>query len=275
MSSVAKAAATKRLGTPWYRCDEIWSFCYGKDKNLPEDKKDVFGYGSVWTWTAIDAETKLMASWMVGTRDAQSAKLFIDDLAGRLSNKVQLTTDGHKPYIEAVADSFGADIDYAMLIKLYDEERQREIRYSPAVCIGARVQSLIGAPDRKHVSTSYVGRQNLTMSMGMRRFTRLTDGFSKKLENHIAAISLHFMYYNFVRIHQTPRITPAMAAGLTDRAWGISDIVWLRKPLRWPRRRTNATGMVLTRLQADSGLLRLGPCLRVLEFSLFQTFLCW
>ena len=151
MSSVAKAAATKRLGTPWYRCDEIWPFCYGKDKNLPEDKKDVFGYGSVWTWTAIDAETKLMASWMVGTRDAQSAKLFIDDLAGRLSNKVQLTTDGHKPYIEAVADSFGADIDYAMLIKLYDEERQREIRYSPPF-VSALVSSR--SSERRTASTS-------------------------------------------------------------------------------------------------------------------------
>jgi IS1 family transposase len=181
------------------------------------DKWNTFGYGSVWTWTALDAETKLIASWMVGNRDAEAAREFISDLASRLANRVQLTTDGHKPYIQAVADSFGAGIDYAMLVKIYGEDRDGEARYSPAVCVGARVDSIIGNPDRKHVSTSYVERQNLPMRMHMRRFTRLTNGFSKKLENHIAAISLHFMYYNFCRIHQTLRVTPAMAAGVSSR----------------------------------------------------------
>ena len=209
------------------QCDEIWSFCYAKDKNLPQDKKNVFGYGSVWTWTALDADTKLIATWMVGNRGGEAAREFIEDLASRLANRIQLTTDGHHVYVNAVADAFGADIDYAMLVKLYGEERTGEARYSPAVCVGTRVDTIMGKPDRKHVSTSYVERQNLTMRMQMRRFTRLTNGFSKKLENHIAAISLHFMYYNFCRIHQTLRITPAMAAGVTDHVWEISDIVAL------------------------------------------------
>lgn len=182
---------------------------------------------SVWTWTALDADTKLVASWMVGNRGAEAARDFMGDLASRLANRIQLTTDGHKAYIEAVAESFGADIDYAMLVKLYGEERSAEVRYSPAVCIGARVEPIMGNPNRRHVSTSYVERQNLTMRMGMRRFTRLTNGFSKKLENHIAAISLHFMYYNFCRIHQTLRITPTMAAGVADHVWEISEIVAL------------------------------------------------
>jgi IS1 family transposase len=219
--------ALRNLPCKRVQCDEIWSFCYGKDKNLPEDKKNTFGYGSVWTWTAIDADTKLICSWMVGNRDTFAAREFIQDLAGRLAGRIQLTTDGHKPYLEAVEEAFGNDIDYAMLIKIYGEDKQGDTRYSPAECTGTRTEVITGSPNRKHVSTSYVERQNLTMRMHMRRFTRLTNAFSKKLENHIAAISLHFMYYNFVRIHQTLRITPAMAAGVSERVWEVADIVRL------------------------------------------------
>jgi IS1 family transposase len=219
--------ALRSLPCKRVQCDEIWSFCYVKDKNLPEDKKEVFGYGSVWTWTALDADTKLIATWMVGNHGAGAAREFMDDLASRLANGIQLTTDGHKVYVEAVADSFGANIDYAMLVKVYGAELPDEARYSPAECTGTHIETVMGNPDRKHVSTSYVERQNLTMRMHMRRFTRLTNGFSKKLEDHIAAISLHFMYYNFCRIDQTLRVTPAMAAGVTDRLWEISDIVAL------------------------------------------------
>ncbi|MDX2151914.1 MAG: DDE-type integrase/transposase/recombinase [Bryobacteraceae bacterium] len=210
------------------QCDEIWSFCYSKDRNLPEDKRGVFGYGSVWTWTAIDADTKLICSWMVGNRDATAAREFIQDLAKRLANRVQLTTDGYKAYLDAIDEAFGVNIDYAMLVKLYGgPEAGEETRYSPAQCVGTRTDIIAGQPDVKYVSTSYVERQNLTMRMHMRRFTRLTNGFSKKIENHIAAISLHFMYYNFVRIHQSLRITPAMAAGVARKVWEIGDIVRL------------------------------------------------
>jgi IS1 family transposase len=210
------------------QCDEIWSYIGAKDKNVPADKKGQFGIGSVWTWTALDADTKLICSWMVGNRDGDAAYDFMKDLAGRLANRVQLTTDGHAAYLNAVESTFGSDIDYAQLIKLYgSDQAPEETRYSPAVCIGARPHQISGAPEPKHISTSYVERQNLTMRMHMRRFTRLTNAFSKKLENHVAAISLHFMYYNFVRIHQTLRITPAMAAGVSDRVWEISDIVGL------------------------------------------------
>jgi IS1 family transposase len=219
--------ALRNLTCKRIQCDEIWAFCHAKDKNLPVDKQGKFGFGSIWTWTAIDADTKLVASWMVGNRDTQAATEFMRDLAGRLANRVQLTTDGHSPYLEAVDYAFGGDIDYSMLIKIYGAPEEPEKRYSPAQWVGSERRTISGNPDRKHVSTSYVERQNLTMRMCMRRFTRLTNGFSKKLENHIAAVSLHFMYYNFVRIHQTLRVTPAMAAGVTDRAWEISDIVRL------------------------------------------------
>lgn len=208
------------------QCDEIWSFCYAKDKNLPASKRGQFGFGSVWTWTALEANSKLICSWMVGPRDGEAAMEFMRDLAGRISNRIQLTTDGHAAYLEAVEGTFGAEIDYAMLIKIYGANpAEEERRYSPAQCLGAEVKEISGNPEKKHISTSYVERQNLTMRMGMRRFTRLTNGFSKKIENHIAAISLHFMYYNFVRIHKTLRVTPAMAAGVTDRLWEIADIV--------------------------------------------------
>jgi len=186
-----------------------------------------FGVGSVWTWMALDADTKLVAFWMVGDRDAGSAHQFMKDLAGRLSHRVQLTTDGHAAYLSAVENNFGADIDYAMLVKLYGAARETEARYSPAECIGCQRKEISGKPDSKHISTSYVERQNLTMRMHNRRFTRLTNAFSKRIDHHVAAISLHFMYCNFVKIHGTLRCTPAMAAGVTDRLWDMSDVVAL------------------------------------------------
>ncbi len=209
------------------QCDEIWSYCYAKQKNVPEDKQGVFGYGDVWTWTAIDPDSKLIVSWFVGLRNAEHAKVFMNDLAERLANRVQLTTDGLKAYLEAVEGAFGNDIDYSMLIKLYGSETSETGRYSPPACIGVRRQAVVGKPKKAHVSTSFVERQNLTMRMGMRRFTRLTNGFSKKVQNLEYAVALHFMYYNFVRVHQTLRVSPAMAAGVTDHLWEIEDIVKL------------------------------------------------
>jgi IS1 family transposase len=220
--------ALRNLQCKRVQCDEIWQFVGAKDKNVPVDKKGEFGIGSVWTWTALDADTKLVCSWMVGGRDAYAAFEFMKDLKSRLANRVQLTSDGHHAYVNAVEAVFGNEIDFAQLVKLYGESSDNpEKRYSPAQCIGSKKKPVTGDPDEKHISTSYVERQNLTMRMHMRRFTRLTNGFSKKLENHVAAISLHFMYYNFVRIHQTLRITPAMAAGVTDRVWEIADLVRL------------------------------------------------
>jgi len=213
------------------QCDEIWSFVYAKDKNVPKEHNGEFGYGDVWTFTAIDADTKLVPCWKVGTRDIWSAQEFISDLKDRLANRVQLTTDGHKAYLEAVEYAFGADVDYAMLVKLYGEEPQNEKRYSPAECNGTKKRIIQGEPDVKSISTSYAERHNLTMRMRMRRFTRLTNAFSKKLENHILALGLYFMHYNFVRPHKTlaypyPR-TPAIAAGLTDHIWTVEEIVLL------------------------------------------------
>jgi len=219
--------ALRNLPCKRIQCDEIWNFCYAKDKNVPKSMEGQFGVGSVWTWTAIDADTKLVCSWVIGKRDAEAAHEFMTDLAARLTNRVQLTTDGYKTYLEAVDHAFGGNIDYGMLIKIYGADRPDDTRYSPAQCIGARKEPITGNPDKKHLSTSFVERQNLTMRMHMRRFTRLTNAFSKKIENQIAATSLHFMYYNFVRIHQTLRITPAMAAGVTDRVWEVSDVVGL------------------------------------------------
>jgi len=206
--------------------DEIWSFVYSKQKNTPAIKKGEAG--DIWTWTAIDADTKLAVSWLVGGRDAEYANAFIEDLASRLSNRVQLTSDGHKAYLEAVEGAFGADVDYAQLIKIFGSvPESAKGRYSPAQCNGTRKRTVEGDPDEKHVSTSFVERQNLTMRMHMRRFTRLTNAFSKKVENHASAISLHFMFYNFVRIHRTLKVTPAMEAGVTDHLWEIEDIVKL------------------------------------------------
>jgi len=206
------------------QADEIWSYCHAKQKNVPAEKQDVFGYGDVYTWTAICADTKLVPCWHLGRRDTQAAVEFISDLASRLAHRVQLTTHGHRPYLEAVEAAFGSDIDYAMLVKIYGHA-QDEIRYSPAECIYCKKKEIVGNPDPKHVSTSYVERQNLTMRMSMRRFTRLTNAFSKKLENLGYAVALHFMHYNFVRIHQSLRCTPAMAAGVTKKLWSIEDIV--------------------------------------------------
>ena len=208
------------------QCDEIWAFCYAKEKNVPADKKGKFGYGDVWTWTAIDADTKLVPSFMVGNRDARSARLFIDDLASRLASRVQLTTDGLKVYLTAVENAFGADVDYAMLNKLY-ASTQEETRYSPAECIGCERKRIAGKPDPAHISTSFVERQNLTMRMGMRRFTRLTNAFSKKVENHAYQVALHFMHYNFCRVHKTLRVTPAMEAGISDHIWSLEELASL------------------------------------------------
>ena len=207
------------------QCDEIWQFCYAKEKNVPAGKKGQFGYGDVWTWTAVDADTKLTISCLIGTRDAGCAYEFMQDLAGRLANRVQLTTDGYRVYLDAVEGAFGCDINYATLIKLYGVPPENEKRYSPAVCIGATAAVITGHPDRRHISTSYVERANLTMRMSMRRFTRLTNGFSKKVENLRHAVALYAVHYNFCRVHQTLRVTPAMEAGLTTRVWGVEDLV--------------------------------------------------
>lgn len=219
--------AIRNITAKRIQCDEIWSFCYAKEKNVPEEKRGEFGYGDVWTWIAIDADTKLVPSFMVGTRGAYTAKKFMDDLASRLANRVQLTTDGHRAYLEAVEGAFGNDIDYAMLIKLYGNDAEPETRYSPAECIGTERVRITGRPNPKHISTSFVERQNLTMRMQMRRFTRLTNAFSKKVENHMWALALHYMHYNFCRIHKTLRVTPAMEAGIADHAWDIVELAGL------------------------------------------------
>ncbi|HVG33925.1 MAG TPA: IS1 family transposase [Pyrinomonadaceae bacterium] len=207
-------------------CDEIWSFCHAKKKNVSPEKQGILGYGDVWTWVAIDADTKIVPCWHVGRRDAHAASEFINDLASRLAHRVMLTTDGFRPYLEAVEGAFGADIDYAMLIKIYGKD-QDEVRYSPAKCVGIHNEIISGDPFPPMISTSYVERQNLTMRMSMRRFTRLTNAFSKKLENLRHAVALHFMFYNFCRIHQTLRCTPAMEAGVSKKLWSIEDIVSL------------------------------------------------
>jgi IS1 family transposase len=205
--------------------DEIWAFVYAKQKNVPLAKKAPPQAGDVWTWTAIDADTKLIPSWYVSGRDSDAAMIFMEDLASRLANRVQLTSDGHKAYLEAVEGAFGADVDYAMLVKLYGPSGEGEKRYSPAECIGAVKHRIEGNPDPKHVSTSYAERSNLSVRMHTRRFTRLTNAFSKKVENHAHSVALFAMYYNFVRIHKTLRTTPAMAAGVTSPLWEITDII--------------------------------------------------
>jgi IS1 family transposase len=210
------------------QADEIWSFVYAKAKNVPAEFQGQFGYGDVWTWTAIDADTKLVPCWLVGTRGPQAAHTFMRDVASRLTNRVQLTTDGHHAYLDAVDAAFAGDIDYAMIVKMYGTPPEAEKRYSPSVCIGAERRVIRGQPDREHISTSYVERQNLNMRMGMRRFTRLTNAFSKKVENHGHAIALFYMYYNFARIHQTLKTeTPAMAAGISDHVRSIEEIAEL------------------------------------------------
>lgn len=209
------------------QCDEIWSFIYAKDKNLPDDLQGKYGVGSIWTWVALDADTKLVVSYLVGNRDADYAQIFMNDVASRLKNRVQLTTDGLGAYLEAVELAFRGDVDYAQLVKLYGKSIEGDHRYSPSECNGTQKKRKRGFPNKKHISTSFVERQNLTMRMNMRRFTRLTNGFSKKIENHTHAIALHFMYYNFVRIHKTLRVTPAMEAGIIKKLWSIEDVVKL------------------------------------------------
>ncbi len=203
--------------------DEIWSFNYCKQKNVKSAVAAPEGAGDVWTWTAIDAKSKLVFSVLVGPRDAEIACEFMNDVAGRLKNRVQLTSDGLGVYLTAVYDAFGRDVDYAQVVKIYSGNSDG--RYSPAKYVGSKLTPVCGSPDGAHISTSYVQRQNLTMRMHMRRFTRLTNGFSKKVENHLHAISLHFAYYNFVRVHKTLRMSPAMAAGVTDRLWEMADLV--------------------------------------------------
>jgi IS1 family transposase len=220
-------ATVRNVKASRVQCDEIWSFCYAKDKNVQTAKDAPEGAGDVWTWTAIDADSKLIVSYFVGDRSGRSASVLMDDLRDRLSNRVQLTTDGHKAYLEAVEEAFGCDVDYAMLDKIYGSPTgsRNERKYSPGECCGTRKLRVEGDPDIAHVSTSYVERQNLTMRMSMRRFTRLTNAFSKKLDNHIHALALYFVFYNFCRIHKTLRVSPAMAAGITDRLWSLEDVI--------------------------------------------------
>ena len=216
----------KNLPCKRIQCDEIWSFIGAKAKNVtPKLREKNPEAGDAWTWTAICADTKLCVSFTVGDRTLATAHPFMQDVASRLRYRVQLTTDGHKPYLSAVEDAFGSDIEYATLVKLYGSDPEGEKRYSPAKCIGCVPETITGSPDPKHISTSYVERQNLSMRMGMRRFTRLTNGFSKKIENHMAAVAVYFMWYNFGRVHQTLRVTPAMEAGIADHPWSADEIV--------------------------------------------------
>ncbi len=217
----------RNLQSERIQADEIWSFCYAKDKNLPASMRGEPGVGSVWTWTAIDADSKLMVSWYIGDRDAECATNFMHDLAGRLGNRVQLTTDGHNVYERAVGSAFGWKVDYAQLVKVYGAPRDGEARYSPCECLGAKPMRVCGQPVMEDVSTSYVERSNLSMRMGMRRFTRLTNGFSKKLANHRAAVALYMVHYNFCRVHKTLRVTPAMEAGISDHVWTLEELVGL------------------------------------------------
>jgi IS1 family transposase len=207
--------------------DEIWAFCYAKQKNVTEKIANARVAGDAWTWVAIDPDSKLVISWLIGQRDAGHATDFIADLAGRLANRIQLTSDGHKPYMNAVIDAFADDVDYAQLIKIYGADSEGQKRYSPAQCLGCKQIAVLGDPDPAYISTSHVERQNLTMRMNMRRFTRLTNGFSKKIENHIHMVALNYMHYNFVRIHSTIKTTPAIAAGISRKAWTLADIVAL------------------------------------------------
>jgi len=234
LADLGKACATyhdqhvRNLRTKRIQCDEIWSFVGAKQKNVKDEK--AADWGDVWTWTALDADTKLIVSYLVGQRGADWAMLFMEDVASRIASRVQITTDGHRAYVDAIEGAFGMDCDYAMLIKLYGSPTNLDTRYSPGEVIGIETKVVSGNPNPRHISTSYVERQNLTMRMSMRRFTRLTNGFSKKIENHEAAIALHFMYYNFCRVHNTLRVTPAMEAGLTDHIWTIEELVRLMEP---------------------------------------------
>jgi IS1 family transposase len=209
------------------QCDEIWAFCYAKAKNVPEDKKGEFGYGDIWTFTALDADSKLMISYQIGWRSGATATDFMLDVRDRVVGRPQITTDGHNMYVRAVDRAFGTDVDYAMLNKIYKSDPQAETRYSPAKVVAAEKVAVWGNPDPDHISTSFVERSNLTLRMGSRRYTRLTNAFSKKVENLGHAVAIHFMHYNFCRIHRSLRMTPAMAAGITNHLWKIEDLVAL------------------------------------------------
>lgn len=219
----------RNLSCKRIQADEVWSFCHAKDKNLSDELKGKFGFGSVWTWTAICADSKLMISWLVGERSLPYAVKFMDDVASRLSHRVQLTTDGHRPYLQAVEGAFGSEVDYAIIEKIYAAPPREgaTTRYSPAVCCGTRTQKIMGNPDAQHVSTSYAERMNLTIRMMNRRFTRLTNAHSKKVANHIHFLNITFMWYNFARINQALRVTPAMAAGVSDHVWSVEEIIGL------------------------------------------------
>lgn len=220
----------RNLSCKRVQVDEIWSFIGMKEKNVPPMRRDEVGCGDVYTWVAIDADTKLVASWLVGPRNVECSKVFIKDLASRLAGRIQLTSDGYSPYPDAVDDAFVGKVDYGMLVKTYRanaDGKQSDYKYSPGECCGATKTPINGNPDEKHISTSYVERQNLTMRMHMRRFTRLTNGFSKKMANHACAVALHYMFYNFAKIHKTLRVTPAMQAGITDRVWSLEEIAEL------------------------------------------------
>jgi IS1 family transposase len=219
--------ALRNIKAERIQIDEIWSFVGCKQKNVTVEKIEVGICGDTWTFAAIEAQSKLVISWLVGRRDAGCATEFLQDVASRLANRVQLTTDGHKMYLNAVVDAFADDIDYAQLVKVFGNDPEGQKRYSPAQCLGTKKEALIGSPDPTHISTSYIERQKLTMRMNMRRFTGLTNAFSKKIENHMHSVALFYMYCNFVRIHQTLRVTPAMEAGICQRAWSIYDIVSL------------------------------------------------
>lgn len=219
------------------QCDEIWSFVYAKAKNVKTAKAAPEGAGDVWTWTALDSDSKMILSYLVGGRDSEYAMAFMDDLRGRLATRVQLTTDGHKAYLNAVEEAFGDDVDYGMLVKLYGEGPRTDARYSPAECIGARKDRITGNPDRKHVSTSHVERSNLSMRMHMRRFTRLTNAHSKKFENHCHMIALYTVWYNFARINSAVKVSPAMAAGVSNRLWDMIDIVKLVEASEGPAKK--------------------------------------
>ena len=219
--------ALRNIKAERIQIDEIWSFVGCKQKNVTVEKIEVGICGDTWTFAAIEAQSKLVISWLVGRRDAGCATEFLQDVASRLANRVQLTTDGHKMYLNAVVDAFADDIDYAQLVKVFGNDPEGQKRYSPAQCLGTKKEALIGSPDPTHISTSYIERQNLTMRMNMRRFTGLTNAFSKKIENHMHSVALFYMYCNFVRIHQTLRVTPTMEAGICQRAWSIYDIVSL------------------------------------------------
>lgn len=226
----------RNISSKRVQCDEIWNFCYAKDKNLPDSMKNRDDVGSIWTWTAMDADTKLIFSWRLGSRDASTGYTFMHDVRKRLLNRVQLTTDGHKVYLGAVEEAFGGDVDYAQLVKIYGEDKPAESRYSPGKCLGAEKREMVGQPDQAHISTSFAERQNLNIRMQNRRYTRLTNAFSKKADMLAYSIAITFMYHNFVRVHQTLRSTPAMKAGVADRKWDIGDMVDLIPELKYDTR---------------------------------------